>query len=644
LKVQFASGEYGGAGQASLGETWIHRRASRAGSARRRALAAGGLSVAMLAAFGAATGTASAAVAPTATVRTSAAPATGPTARYVIRANPKQGPALAAELRRLGVHVDATIGLIDAVVAPLPTSLATALASDPLVAEVTPDGPVQLESGAYDSKSDPNSIFNAADLVGAHDAWGNGYTGQGVDVALIDSGVTPVEGLADPSQVVNGPDLSFESQLANTQHLDTFGHGTFMAGLIAGRDPGVDARATDSTDYQGMAPDARIVSVKVADAQGRSDVSQVIAGIDWVVQHAHDPGMNIRVLNLSFGTDSKQSYLMDPLAYAAEVAWRKGIVVVVSAGNSGSTALADPAMDPFVIAVGALDTNGTLTARDDKVASFSAKGTSARHPDVIAPGVHVQGLRVPGSFIDTQFGSTGRLGTRFFRGNGTSEAAAITSGVVALVLSHQPNLTPDQVKHLLMSTARKTAVTSPGQGSGLVNAARAAVALPGATVQQKFSAAKGTGSLQGSRGSNALTLGGVALTGEQDIFGKPVVTSRLAAQESAMTAWTGGSWNGSVWTGASWDGINWAGASWDGASWDGASWDGASWDGATWDGASWDGASWDGATWDGATWDGASWSGASWNAVTTISAISAITAVITQTTWDSTNWMGGSWS
>jgi serine protease AprX len=619
-----------GWGSTDFGETWIRGRAT---------------AIAITVALAASVGTAGTAAAAVSTPVQTVVPTYGPGVSYVVRAHTFGLPGLLLDLRSRGIAAASTVPIIDAAVVRVSAATAATLATDPEVAEITADAPVQLESAGYDAAADANSAYNAANLVGAHDAWTRGYTGKGIDVALIDSGVTPVTGLGTPGQVVNGPDLSFESQQANTQHLDTFGHGTFMAGLIAGRDPGVDARATDSTDYQGVAPDARIVSVKVADAQGRSDVSQVIAGIDWVVQHANDPGMNIRVLNLSFGTDSKQSYLMDPLAYAAEVAWRKGIVVVVSAGNSGSTALADPAMDPFVIAVGALDTNGTLTTRDDKVAGFSAKGTSARHPDVIAPGVHVQGLRVPGSFIDTQFGSTGRLGTRFFRGNGTSEAAAITSGVVALVLSHQPNLTPDQVKHLLTSTARKTTATSPGQGSGLVNAARAAVALPGATVQQKFTAAKGTGSLQGSRGSNALTLGGVALTGEQDIFGKPVVTSRLAAQESALTAWTGGSWNGSVWTGASWDGINWAGATWTGASWDGASWDGASWDGASWDGATWDGASWDGASWDGATWDGASWSGASWNAVTTISAISAITAMLTQpTTWDSANWMGGSWS
>src|SRR5207247_1109334 len=107
----------------------------------------------------------------------------------------------------------------------------------------------------------------------------------------------------------------------------------------------------DTTDFLGVAPDARIVSVKVADSHGNTDVSQVIAAIDWVVQHAHDPGLNIRVLNLSFGTDSTQSYVLDPLAFAAEVAWNRGIAVVAAVGNAGISAsgLADPAYDPYLI-------------------------------------------------------------------------------------------------------------------------------------------------------------------------------------------------------------------------------------------------------------------------------------------------------
>jgi serine protease AprX len=582
-------------GASLRGETWVRVRLTRLVSLFAVASLAGAATLA---------GTASAAT------------PNGSVGQYVVRAHPGDLAALTDQLHTGAVGattVVRSIGIIDALVVRTSAAGAAALAIDPLVAEVTPDAAVQLDGSSYDATSDPNSMSNIEDQLHVDDVWDAGDTGQGVDVALIDSGVTPVLGLAGNGKVVNGPDLSFESQSDSLRYLDTFGHGTFMAGLIAGDDPGADGNSADVTDYQGVAPGARIVSVKVADAFGRTDVSQVIAGIDWVVQHAHDNGLNIRVLNLSFGTDSVQPYTLDPLAYAAEVAWRSGIVVVVSSGNKGGTAMADPAIDPYLIAVGAIDTNGSKWSGDDTVASFTATGTSTRRLDVVTPGVHVQGLRVPGSFIDTRFGATAAVGTRFFRGSGTSEAAAITSGVVALMLSQRPNLTPDQVKKLLKGTATTLRKAGSSQGAGEPNANRATFAgWPGSATSQSFPASTGTGSLEASRGSVHVVRGGVPLAGEQDIFGNPVDTTALAASEAAGASWAGGVWNGATWAGASWDGASWDGATWAGASWDGASWSGASWDGASWDGASWDGASWDGASWDGASWDGASWDGADW--------------------------------
>src|SRR5206468_12783889 len=215
---------------------------------------------------------------------------------------------------------------------------------------------------------------------GAQAWWAAGYTGQGVDVALIDSGVAPVQGLNSAGKVISGPDLSLESQAPNLANLDTFGHGTFMAGLIAGPDPGLTHayETAPATAYRGMAPDARIVSIKVATADGGTDVSQVIAAIDWVVKHRHDHGLNIRVLNLSYGTNSTQWFGVDPLAFAVEQAWDAGIVVVAAAGNSGyqskgsSPALANPAFDKRIIAAGASDSNGSLAILDDTVPDFSA--------------------------------------------------------------------------------------------------------------------------------------------------------------------------------------------------------------------------------------------------------------------------------
>jgi subtilisin family serine protease len=262
------------------------------------------------------------------------------------------------------------------------------------------------------------SLYNTTLMTGAQAYWRAGFTGQGVDVAVIDSGVAPVPGLDGADKLYHGPDVSFEAQVPELAHLDTYGHGTHMAGIIAGRaDAAVAGRYPgDTTSFLGMAPDARIINLKAADAAGATDITQVIAAVDWVAEHQHDNGLNIRVLNLSFGTDSRQLPKVDPLAHAVERAWKRGIVVVVSAGNAGfnmangGPGLTNPARDPYVISVGAADPKGTTTVADDGLATFSSSGvpgaTGSKNPDLLAPGRSVASLRVPGSFLDETFGAT----------------------------------------------------------------------------------------------------------------------------------------------------------------------------------------------------------------------------------------------
>ncbi len=452
-----------------------------------------------------------------------------------------------------------------------------------------------VRAGEYDAVGDANSMASTTEYTGAQAWWAAGFTGQGIGVALIDSGVTPVEGLNAPGKVIHGADLSLESQAPDLAYLDTFGHGTFMAGLIAGRD----------SAYRGMAPDAHIVSVKVATADGGTDVSQVIAAIDWVVQHRNDDGLNIRVLNLSYGTNSSQWYGVDPLAFAVEQAWDAGIVVVAAAGNSGyqskgsSPALANPAYDKRIIAVGASDSMGTTRMSDDTVPDFSAaaKTGSARAPDFVAPGAHLQGLRVLGSYIDNHDAKT-VLDGRFMRGSGTSEAAAIASGAVALILDKYPNATPDQVKRLLKTTAYDMPLEgrSGTMGSGELRLDAALSANLPAFVQT-IARAVGGGSIESARGLDHLTRDGVVLRGEHDIFGKWLNADTHAILEAGRNAWTGGTWNGNVLTGNSWSGNSWSGNSWSGNSWSGSSWSGSSWSGSSWSGSSWSGSSWSTAGW-----------------------------------------------
>ncbi|MGH2484099.1 MAG: S8 family serine peptidase, partial [Candidatus Limnocylindria bacterium] len=420
--------------------------------------------------------------------------------------------------------------------------------------------PAASMAAGYAPSSDPYSMANTTQWVGAASWWEAGYTGAGIDIAVIDTGVSPVEGLADPGKVVYGPDLSLESQAPDLRNLDTNGHGTFMAGLIAGRDSGLQQpyAAASPSVYRGMAPDARIVSIKVGVADGGVDVSQVIAAIDWVVQNRNSNGLNIRILNISYGTNTTQSYLVDPLAYATEQAWKHGIVVVAAAGNSGyqkgagAPGLANPAYDPYTIAVGGSDSMGTAVLWDDTIATYSAVAANggARKPDVVAFGSHMQGLRVPNSYLDMTYPG-GIIDSRYFRGSGTSQSAAITSGAVALILQKYPAMPPDQVRAFLSANAVSLSATPRLQGKGEINLQPMLNASPPLGFGTWDVASTGIGSLELSRGTDHVTDDGVILIGEQDIFGHAFDAAAMAVLEAAGNSWSGGSWNGNSWSGNS---------------------------------------------------------------------------------------------
>jgi serine protease AprX len=543
--------------------------------------------------------------------------------RVIVTAVDGSSATAARALQEAGGRVEAEFELIGGVAGTVAAAATDRLRNDPAVATATHSAPLQLNSAGWDDGTgvDPNpqtyvgSVNRVAGSILQVDRyWSGGHTGAGVDVALIDSGVVPVNGLTWPGKVINGPDLSFESQSDEFRHLDTFGHGTHMASIIAGRDDG--SSVGDANAFMGVAPDARIVSVKVAGHDGATDVSQVIAAIDWVVQHKNDNDLNIRVLNLSFGTDSTQSYLLDPLAYAVEQAWNNGIVVVVAVGNDGNAAaLRNPALDPFVIAVGATN-SGTTRTKINSVMSFSNCGDDERHVDVAVPGESIAGLAAPGSdAADDNPHSV--VGGRYMLGSGTSQAAAFVSGAAALILDRSPEATPDQVKALLMETAgerfRKTDPHCYGAGVPNLEWANHAVNqgnMPN-TVQSHLPA-MGRGSLEESRGSDHLENDDTVLEGEQDIFGNGWEGTSWSSASAYGTSWSGGDWNGTSWSGTSWSGTSWSGTSWSGTSWSGTSWSGTSWSDKYWNGTSWSGTSWSGTSWSGTSWSGTSWSGLSW--------------------------------
>jgi len=536
----------------------------------------------------------------------------GPSVSVVVRgAGAGCATTVASDVSALGGRMTRQLNIIDGGSALVPTSAVTQLSAAPCVAEVTPDGALKPASiGGYDPTQDAGSLFNTTKLIGAQSAWAHGVTGKGIGVAVIDTGVAPVKGLNNAGQLINGADVSFDSQNAALTYNDEFGHGTHVAGIIAGNDiyganaqsgnsQGGAAYAGNTSQFIGVAPDAHIISVKVGDESGVADVSQVIAALDWVDQHRNDNGLNIKVVNLSYGTTSGQAYTLDPIAFATEVVWRDNVTVVAAAGNggSGSHGLTDPGYDPYVIAVGASDMQGST------VAAFSSWGDGIRNPDLVAPGTHIESLRDPGSNIDLQYGATATVGSRFFLGSGTSQATAIVSGAVALYLSAH-GCTPDQVKRaLVMSATPLASQPAAAQGAGELNLVGALAINPGGGAQS-FARSTGTGSLEAARGGLHVVSGanGVALTGEQDIMGNAWNSAAIAHSEAGHNAWSGGTFNGAAWSGAGWSGAGWSGAGWSGAGWSGAGWSGAGWSGAGWSGAGWSGAGWSGAGWSDYSW------------------------------------------
>ncbi len=446
--------------------------------------------------------------------------------------------------------------------------------------------------------------------------------GAGIDIALIDTGVAPVAGLDLPGKLVHGPDLSLEGGSA-LAHVDTHGHGTFMAGIIAG-DDGVDG------GFLGVAPGSRLVSLKVAGADGGTDVVQLIAAIDWVVEHRNDAGLDIRVLNLSVGVPSVTDHRHDPLAAAVERAWDAGIVVVAAAGNQGETEtdLDSPALDPYVIAVGATESE---TGRDDDdiVPAWSARGDGVRNPDVVAPGRSLLSLRAPGSSSDVAHPEA-RVGDRFARASGTSEAAAVVTGSVAVLLAQRPDLTPDQVKALLMDTAVDLPHPANVDGHGRIRVDRADRSPARGASQDHPRALVGVDSPFAL--PHGTTWTGGSWSGGSWSGGSWSSDAWLNAEWSGGS-WSGGSWSGGSWSGGSWSGGSWSGGSWSGGAWSGAAWSGAAWSGAAWSGAAWSGAAWSGAAWSGAAWSGAAWSGAAWSG-----------AAWSGAAWSGAAWSGAAWS
>jgi serine protease AprX len=344
---------------------------------------------------------------------------------------------------------------------------ARALASNPDVHAVSLNTTVTPQSLAVGGRipSRPGSRGVAADqlqttydqTLGVTPLWKFGVTGTGVGVAVIDTGI---DGALPDFASAGGRSSRVIVSAVDNPHAatatDGYGHGTDVAGIIAGNGGNRPASDPLHGHYIGVAPNANLISIKVADEAGATTVLDVIYGLQFAV--AHQAQYNIRVVNMSLNAATPQSYKTDPLDAAVEAAWMHGLAVVVAAGNRGTASDAvqyAPANDPYVITVGAVDENGTVNPSDDAIASWSSQGTTQdaiQKPDVYAPGAHIVSVLAPNSdFANTDCSGCVLAGGQYIQTSGTSMAAPAIAGLVADLLQVHPRWTPSQVKGVLTS-------------------------------------------------------------------------------------------------------------------------------------------------------------------------------------------------
>ncbi len=359
---------------------------------------------------------------------------------------------VAALVTRYSGEVTSYLDIIQGVGARVPADALAALRRASGVARVTANAATELSGSRYDKKASGTPATDYPDVTGADLAWQQGALGDGVTVAVVDTGIAKHPALlkdisGKPHSVVVGWVDFVDGKKVPT---DPNGHGTHIAGIIANASKGQDG------EYNGVAPAVNLIGVRVLDETGAGDYEKVIQGIQWVIDHKAE--YNIKVMNLSLHSLVQSPYWADPFDQAVMRAWAAGITVVVASGNDGPKpmTISVPGNTPYVITVGAYtDAYTPGDWNDDYLADFSSAGPTLDgfvKPELVAPGAHIVSTMMPGSYIARNHDASW-VDNQYFSMAGTSQAAAVVSGVTALVLGQHPQLTPDQVKYRLMITA-----------------------------------------------------------------------------------------------------------------------------------------------------------------------------------------------
>ncbi|HET7900998.1 MAG TPA: S8 family serine peptidase, partial [Candidatus Nanopelagicales bacterium] len=463
-----------------------------------------------------------------------------------------------------------------------------------------------------------------------------GQTGTGVTVAVVDTGVADVADLAGRLDHVNvsGDDAG-----------DGLGHGTFMAGLIAGDG------SSSGGQYTGVAPGASILDVQVATADGTTSLSRVLAGLQAVANRAAtDP--TLKVVSLALSTGSPLPPRSDPLARALDRLWSRGMTVVVAAGNDGPDAgtVTSPGADPTLITVGSIDEHSTSARTDDSVSAFSSRGTQfgTQKPDLVAPGTSLISTRAPGSSADTE-NPQSRVGEAYFTGTGTSMSEAVTAGAAAVLLGTRSALTPDAVKRLLVSDAYRAAGLTRAQGAGAGGLDLGAAVADAPTVPLRRSArsaavkaddvlgpdpadadswaafqqAWSDGDLQAvsdawvqlspqTRKWAATAFALALLSSNPGMDPEEYAAVTAMARSWATQAWDARSWATDEFVARSWAARSWAARSWAIDDWAARSWADSSFTARSWAQQDWSARSWADAQFVARSWAARSWAARSW--------------------------------
>ncbi len=430
---------------------------------------------------------------------------------------------LAAAVTEMGGAVIKDLHIINAIVAEMEAEAAVDLSLDTGVNWVSIDGPVVSTGKPPQDPAPEEPVYQNyyLDTLGVRQVWAMGLTGNGIGVAVIDSGVSPHTDFSTQKSI------SFND--ISTNVTDSYGHGTHVAGIIAG-----DGSASNGA-YMGIAPDIKLYSLKISDETGMAYESDTVEAMQWVLDNKD--AYNIRVVNLSIQSTIEQSYHTSALDAAAEILWFNGVVVVAAAGNWPPDAFnpihAAPANDPFIITVGASDEKGTASTRDDVIASYSAYDETQEFilkPEIIAPGSNIVSALAKQSDWATDHPERVVMG-EYFRLSGTSMAAPMVTGAVALLLQDEPNLTPDQVKYRLLATAGKI-----GKSPNYLNV---------------YAAVTGT-----------------------------TTASSNTGREASQLLWTGSdpiTWGSVNWGSVNWGSVNWGSVNWGSVNWGSVNWGSVSW-------------------------------------------------------------------